>query len=70
MGVIYTAIGIPMLIFGGEKLKVIAIIYILMPIVMGIFGFIFFVMFAAIYNLWRNGFGGIEVEVKDITNEI
>ena len=70
MGFIYTAIGIPMLIFGGEKLKVIAIIYILMPIVMGIFDFIFFVIFAAIYNLLAKWFGGIEVEVKDMTTEV
>ena len=70
MGFIYTAIGIPMLIFGGEKLKVIAIIYILMPIVTGIFGFIFFVIFAAIYNILAKWFGGIEVEVKDITTEV
>ncbi len=70
MGFIYTVIGIPMLIFGGEKLKVIAIIYILMPIVMAAFGFIFFVIFAAIYNLLAKWLGGIEVEVKDITNEV
>ena len=70
MGFIYTAIGIAILGFGGEKLKVIAIIYILMPIVMGILGFIFFVIFAAIYNLLAKWLGGIEVEVKDITNEV
>jgi len=68
MGFIYAAIGIPMLIFGNEKLKILAIIYILMPIIMAIFGFIFFVIFAAIYNLLAKWFGGIEVEVKDITN--
>jgi len=70
MGFIYTLIGIPMLIFGGEKLKIVAIIYILMPIVMAIFGFVFFVIFAAIYNLLAKWLGGIEVEVKDITNEV
>ena len=70
MGFIYTLIGIPMLIFGGEKLKIVAIIYILMPIIMAIFGFVFFVIFAAIYNLLAKWLGGIEVEVKDITNEV
>ena len=69
MGLIYTLIGIPMLILGGEKLKMIAIIYILMPIFMGIFGFVFFVIFCAIYNLLAKWLGGIEVEVKDIANE-
>ena len=68
MGFIYTAIGTSILVFGSEKLKILAIIYILMPIIMGIFGFIFFVIFAAIYNLLAKWLGGIEVEVKDITN--
>ncbi len=68
MGFIYTLIGIPMFIFCDGKLKIMAIIYILMPIVMAIFGFIFFVIFAAIYNLLARWLGGVEVEVKDITN--
>ncbi|HEY1893037.1 MAG TPA: hypothetical protein VGG52_00690 [Chthoniobacterales bacterium] len=65
-GFIYTLIGIPILIFGNEKLRVLAIIYILMPIIMAIFGFVFFVIFAAIYNLLAKWLGGIEVEVMDI----
>lgn len=69
LGFIYAAIGIAMLISGNEKLKTLAIIYILMPIIMGIFGFIFFVLFAAVYNLVAKCLSGIEVEVKDITNE-
>ena len=47
MGFIYTLFGIPMLIFGGEQIKIMAIIYIAMPLVMTIFGFIFFSVFAA-----------------------
>ena len=67
MGFIYTLIGIPMLIFGGDKLKIMGIIYILMPIPMAILGFIFFVVFAAIYNLLARWLGGMEVEVTDIS---
>jgi len=67
MGFIYTLIGIPMLIFGGDKLKIMGIIYILMPIPMAILGFIFFVIFAAIYNLLARWLGGMEVEVTDIS---
>ena len=67
LGFIYTLIGIPMLIFGGDKLKIIGIIYVLMPITMAIFGFIFFVIFSAIYNLLARWLGGMEVEVTDIT---
>ena len=36
MGFIYTLIGIPMLIFGGEQIKVMAIIYLAMPVLMAI----------------------------------
>jgi len=32
---------------------------------MGIFGFIFFVIFAAVYNGLAKWLGGFEVEVKD-----
>jgi len=67
LGFIYTLIGIPMLIFGGDKLKIIGIIYVLMPITMAIFGFIFFVIFSAIYNLLARWLGGMEVEVTDIS---
>jgi len=38
-----------MIIFGGEQLQMIGIIYVLMPVIMGIVGVIFFVIFAAIY---------------------
>ncbi len=33
---------------------------------MGIFGFIFFVIFAAVYNLLAKPLGGMEVEVTNI----
>ena len=67
LGFIYTLIGIPMLMFGGDKLKILGTIYILMPILMAVFGFIFFVIFAAIYNLLAKRLGGMEVEVTDIS---
>jgi hypothetical protein len=65
LGFIYTIIGIPMIIFGDEKLRIVGIIYAAMPVLMGIFGFIFFVIFAALYNLLARLFGGVEFEVKD-----
>ena len=55
-----------MLIFGGDKLKIMGTIYILMPLLMAIFGFIFFVIFAALYNLLATWLGGMEIEVTDI----
>ena len=68
IGLIYTLIGILMLAFGGEEpaMKVIAIIYILAPLWMVILGFIFFAIFAAIYNLLAKRLGGIEFEVTDV----
>jgi hypothetical protein len=66
MGFIYTLVGIPMIIFGGEKLRVIGIIYLLGPIFAGVLGFIFFVIFAAIYNLLAKWLGGFEIEIKNI----
>jgi hypothetical protein len=66
MGFIYTLIGIPMLIFGGKQLQLMGIVYILMPVIMGVFGFIFFAIFAAVYNGLAKWLGGFEVEVKDV----
>ena len=66
MGFIYTLVGIPMIIFGNKELRIIGIFYTLGPIFAGVFGFIFFVIFAALYNGLAKVFGGFEVEVKDI----
>ena len=66
MGFIYTLIGIPMIIFGSNQLRIIGVFYLLGPIIAGVFGFIFFVIFAAIYNLLARWLGGFEVEIKNI----
>jgi hypothetical protein len=66
MGFIYTLIGIPMVIFGNNQLRIIGVIYLLGPIFAGIFGFIFFVIFAAIYNSLAKWLGGFEIEIKNI----
>lgn len=66
MGFIYTLIGIPMVIFGGKPFKIIGTIYICGPILFGILGFVFFVIFAAVYNGLAKWLGGVEVVVKNI----
>ena len=66
MGFIYTLIGVPMIIFGPKPLKIMGIVYLFGPVFMGIFGFVFFVIFAAIYNLLARLLGGFEVEIKNI----
>ena len=64
-GFIYTLIGIPMFAFGGDVMKAAAVVYIAGPVWMVVFGFVFFVIFAAIYNLLARKLGGIEVELND-----
>jgi len=66
IGFIYTPFGIGMMVFGNPVLKKIGFFYTLGPIFMGIFGFVFFVIFAAAYNALAKWLGGIEVEVKNI----
>ena len=55
-----------MIMFGKEKLRLMGIIYAFMPVIMAIFGFIFFCIFAALYNLLARWLGGVEFEVADV----
>ena len=66
LGFIYAFIGVPMIIFGSPKLRILGTIYSLMPIVMGVLGFIFFVIFTAIYNVLAKWLGGVEFEIKNV----
>ena len=63
---LYSLIGIPMIIFGDSRLKVIGFIYFLMPVLVGVFGFIFTAFAFWLYNVVASKFGGIEFELKDI----
>ncbi len=65
LGFIYSLIGIPMLVLGNTQIRIMGLIYLFMPLFLGIFGFIFFVVFAAVYNLLARVLGGFEVEVRD-----
>jgi hypothetical protein len=66
VGFIYTLIGIPMIIFGGKQIQVMGIVYLFMPLLMAIFGFVCFVIFAALYNLLAKLLGGFEFEVTNV----
>jgi hypothetical protein len=66
MGFIYTLIGIPMIIFGNEQVRMIGILYAQMPVLMGVIGFIFFVIFAALYNFLAKSLGGVEFEIRNM----
>lgn len=65
IGFLYTLLGVPMILFGGDKLRIMGIFYAFMPVIMAIFGFIFFCIFAALYNLLAKWLGGFEFEVTD-----
>ena len=66
MGFLYSLIGIPMIVFGSKPFKIMGIVYLFMPLIMGIMGFVFFAIFAALYNLLATWLGGFEVEIKNI----
>lgn len=68
LGFIYSLIGIPMIIFGDEKLVIMGIIYCAMPFGLAVIGFVGFVIFAALYNLLAKWLGGMEFETVDIQN--
>jgi uncharacterized membrane protein YvlD (DUF360 family) len=55
-----------MAIFGSSQFRIIGIVYLFGPVFMGILGFIFFVIAAAIYNLAASLVGGFEFEVRDV----
>lgn len=65
-GLIYSVIGIPMILLGRTELKVMGFMYLFMPFIMGVFGFIFVAIGCWIYNLVASKFGGIEFEVEDM----
>lgn len=66
LGFLYTLIGIPMIIFGEGQVRIIGFVYLLGPIMMAVIGFVFFAIFAALYNLLVKSLGGFEFEIKNI----
>jgi len=63
---LYSLFGIPIIIFGSSEIKIIGFIYLFMPVLAGVFGFIFVALNCWIYNLIAGKFGGVEFEVKDM----
>jgi hypothetical protein len=66
IGLLYSLVGIPMILSGNEKLRILGIVYACMPVLMAILGFIFFCIFAAIYNLLARWLGGFEFEITEV----
>ncbi len=65
ISVLYTLIGIPMFIFSHGPLRVAALLYIFMPVIMLVFGFLFMALFCWLYNVVAKWVGGVEVTVQD-----
>jgi hypothetical protein len=68
-GFLYTLAGVPMILFGDNRLRVLGIFYTLMPVIMAVFGFVFFVVSAAVYNVLAGWLGGIEFETINVEND-
>ncbi len=66
LGFLYSIAGIFMVIFGNSQIKIMGFIYLAMPVIMAVVGFIFIALFAWVYNCIAKRFGGIEFEVTDI----
>jgi hypothetical protein len=66
MGCLYSLIGIPMVIFGNGQMKIIGVVYLFGPVWMAAVGFVFFAIFAAIYNALAKVLGGFEFEVETV----
>lgn len=66
LGFIYTLIGVPLVVFGSPQYKIMGLVYCFMPLIMAVFGFLLFLLFAALYNLVARWVGGFEVEVTTV----
>ena len=64
MGILYFVIGIFMLLFGGLKFP--GIMFLFMPIIMAVFGFLGVALFSWIYNIIASKVGGVEFELEEL----
>ncbi len=66
MGGFYALAGIFMLIFGEGEAKLTGIIFLFIPVVMAIFGFVGVAFSCWVYNLLAKLLGGVEFEFEDV----
>lgn len=67
IGLIYTVIGIAIVIFSEGESRNAGIFLVFMPVIMGIFAFIFTTLTCWIYNQIVRRMGGIEVILEDVS---
>jgi hypothetical protein len=65
ISLLYTVMGLFMVIFGSGAIRAAGILYVLMPIIMVTFGFLFMMLFCWIYNVVAGWVGGVEFTVEE-----
>ena len=66
ISLIYSFIGVLMVAFGSNAIKVMGAIYIFMPLLMGIIGFLVMLLCCWLYNVVAKWVGGIEFTVEEV----
>ncbi len=66
ISLIYAVIGALMVAFGSGQIKAMGTMYIFMPILMGLFGFIMMLLSCWLYNVAAKWVGGIEFTEEEI----
>jgi hypothetical protein len=64
ISLIYTIIGAFMVAFGSKGIKAMGMVYVFMPIIMLILGFLMMLLFCWLYNVVAKWVGGIEVTIE------
>ena len=65
MSLIYTIIGVFMVAFGSKPIKIMGMVYVFMPILMLILGFLLMLLCCWLYNVVAKRVGGIEFTVEE-----
>ena len=65
ISLLYTVLGLFMVIFGSGAIRAAGVLYIFMPVIMIIFGFLFMLLFCWIYNVVAGWVGGVEFNVEE-----
>lgn len=65
MSLLYTVIGVGMIAFGSDAMKIMGFMYAFMPILMLVLGFLGTALMCWLYNVVAGWVGGIEVTVED-----
>lgn len=65
MSLLYSVIGLFMVLFGSGEIRVMGFIYLFMPVLMAVLGFIMMLLCCWLYNVVAKWVGGVEFTVAD-----